>query len=182
MRPPARARKSATPKPSSAARRRGKRPRRAVEIAMDGVPRPRWQARFAAFCSRILREAGCEEWDVSVLLCGDKRMAELNERYRGKKGPTDVLSFPREEAGGTASGAAARAVEGDLAVSLDTLRRNAAAFGCTQEEELKRLAVHGILHLAGMDHGRGRAGSMMELQERLLARLENVRVSGGQTL
>jgi probable rRNA maturation factor len=150
---------------------------RRVEVAVDGVPVPRWKARFARFCTRVLEAAGCVRWDVSVLLCGDERMAALNERYRGKTGPTDVLSFLRDEPVEQAG-----TVAGDLALSLDTLRRNAAAFGCTEEEELKRLAVHGILHLAGMDHGRGHGGRMLALQERLLLDLETERIVEGQKL
>jgi probable rRNA maturation factor len=111
-------------------------------------------------------------------------MAGLNERYRGKKGPTDVLSFLRDEPDERARGvpAESRLVAGDLALSLEMLRRNAAAFECTEEEELKRLAVHGILHLAGMDHGRGHGGRMLALQERLLKQLEAERIVGEQTL
>jgi probable rRNA maturation factor len=60
------------------------------------------------------------------------------------------------------------------------MRRNAAAYGCTRDEELKRLTVHGLLHLAGMDHGRGPTGPMLELQERLLHGLRGERIVGGR--
>jgi probable rRNA maturation factor len=157
------------------------RPHRRIEVAVDGIRRPRWEADLPRFCARALREAGYASWDISFLLCGDRRMTELNGKYRGRKTPTDVLSFPREsEARGTPPrDAVAGPVAGDVAISLDTLRRNAAAFGCTDDEELKRLTVHGLLHLAGMDHGRGRGGPMLELQERLLERLHRVHVIRG---
>ena len=150
---------------------------RSVEIAVEGVPRPRWQRAFAAFCAAAMEAAGYESWDLAILLCGDTRMSDLNHRYRQKKGPTDVLSFLREE-----SSPRPGPIAGDLALSLDTLRRNAAEFGCTEEEELKRLTVHGILHLGGMDHGPGRGGPMMKLQEKLLGQLQNVRITRGRTL
>ena len=51
------------------------------------------------------------------------------------------------------------------------MRRNAASFGVTENEELKRLLIHGILHVAGMDHGKGRSGPMLDLQEKLMAQL-----------
>ena len=168
--------------PRGAARRPPsvRRPPRRVEVSVDGVRHPRWEAELPRFCSRALREAGYASWDISFLLCGDKRMTELNDKYRRKKTPTDVLSFPREaRAGGTPPRAAVEAVAGDLAISLDTMRRNAAEFGCTEDEELKRLTVHGLLHLAGMDHGRGRGGPMLELQERLLESLHRVHVIRG---
>jgi len=156
-----------------------RRPRRVVETSLDGVRRPSWHARLSRFCATALREAGCREWDVSLLLCGDERMAALNARYRGRKGATDVLSFPRAEPpGGAAAAVPQSSVEGDLAICMDTLRRNAAAYGCTVDEELKRVTVHGILHLAGMDHGRGRGGPMLALQERLLESLHAERIIG----
>jgi probable rRNA maturation factor len=164
-------------------------PLRKVEVAVDGVRHPRWESDLPRFCSRALREAGYASWDISFLLCGDRRITELNDKYRGKKAATDVLSFPREDGApgkvprGTVEATprgTAEVVVGDLAISLDTLRRNAAAFGCTEDEELKRLTVHGLLHLAGMDHGRGRGGPMLELQERLLESLRRVHVIRGR--
>ncbi len=136
---------------------------RSVEIALSGVPAPRWRRRVASFCGKALRAAGYTEWDLSLLLCDDARIAELNARYRGKKGPTDVLSFPRGET--------EPLVAGDIAISLPTLRRNAASFGATENEEMKRLLIHGILHVAGMDHGKGGSGPMLDLPEKLIVQL-----------
>lgn len=149
-------------------------PERTVEVTVDRVPRPRWSRRLASFCERALQAAGASAWEISVLLCDDERMTDLNRRYRGMDRTTDVLSFPR------AGGRKARAsrplrgglVAGDIAISLPTMRRNAKEFGSTEGEELKRLLVHGILHLAGMDHGRGRGSAMLTLQGKLLASLE----------
>ena len=67
---------------------------------------------------------------------------------------------------------------GDIAISLPALGRNARKFGVSENEELKRLVVHGILHLAGMDHGRGKGGAMLSLQEDLLERLGAERIIG----
>jgi probable rRNA maturation factor len=142
-----------------------KGPVRLVEITVAGVAAPRWRNRLSRFCAKALAAAGFEEWEISLLLCGDVRITELNARYRGKHRPTDVLSFPGEQGG------APGRVAGDIAISLDTLRRNAAEFSVTEDEELKRLAVHGILHLAGMDHGRGKGRTMLALQEKLIEQL-----------
>ncbi len=157
------------------------KPARRVEIAAEGIRGPLpWSGRLARFCSLALGAAGCRRWDVAVLLCRDERMAELNGRYRGKRGPTDVLSFPREPTRGSPASRPRAAAEGDIAISVDTMRRNAASYGCTRDEELKRLAVHGLLHLAGMDHGPGRSGPMLDLQERILLRLQGRRIVGGR--
>lgn len=134
----------------------------AVEVVVDGIRAPRWRNGLARFCRSALELLG-RGGEVAVLLCGDERMTMLNSRYRGKDCPTDVLSFPHRSGGIPA---------GDLAISLETLSRNAALWGVTEDEELKRLAVHGILHLAGMDHGKGKGPAMMRWQGRLLKMLE----------
>ena len=143
---------------------------RSVEVVVDGIPAPRWRMRAVRFCTRFLSEAGYAEWEIAVLLCDDQKIAELNGRFRGHAVPTDVLSFPREE------GSTGSRVEGDIAVSLLMLRRNAASFEVTEDEELKRLLAHGMLHLAGMDHGRGRGGAMLARQEELLELTRDIHI------
>jgi probable rRNA maturation factor len=145
-------------------------PKRSIEIAVDGIAAPRWRKRLSRFCATALTAAGFPQWEISILLCDDERITTLNGRYRGMPRPTDVLSFPGEVE------VTRGAVAGDIAISLDTLRRNAVAFGVSEEEELKRLTVHGILHLAGMDHGRGKGRKMLALQEKLLERLKAERI------
>ena len=136
---------------------------RSVETVASGIARPRWSARAQRFCRKALREFGAERWEISILFCDDATIAQLNERYRGIARPTDVLSFPRSGGPGW--------IEGDIAVSCDALRRNADAFGVSEDDELKRLLVHGMLHLAGMDHGRGKGRRMFVLQERIVETL-----------
>jgi len=170
---------------------------RSIEVVVQGVRAPRWRARLRSFCEHVLHEAGAEQWDLSFLLCDDERMRQLNNRYRGKDRPTDVLSFSRETtffdatlrevpSGKMSSRGPARKprsgkisgapVAGDIAISLDTMRRNALDFEVSEDEELKRLVVHGILHCAGMDHSTGKGGRMLALQERLLDALKEVRI------
>lgn len=139
--------------------------RGSVEVTVEGIAAPSWRKRLPRFCGRVLSSIGAESWDIAILLCGDERITELNGRYRGKERPTDVLSFPREE------DALGTSIIGDLALCLEALRRNARRFGVSEDEELKRLIVHGLLHLAGMDHGRGKGRKMLALQEKLLSDL-----------
>ena len=150
------------------------RGRRSVEIATEGVRAPRGLDRLAAFCGKALREAGYSAWEVSILLCGDDSITALNRRYRRRPEATDVLSFPEEE------GRKGDPVAGDIAISLDALRRNAAQFEVLPNEEMKRLLVHGLLHLAGMNHGTGRGGAMLVLQEKLLEALRSDLIYGGK--
>jgi probable rRNA maturation factor len=87
--------------------------------------------------------------ELCVMLVGDERMRELNLQWRGKDTTTDVLSFSQLEGDEIASPAL---MLGDVVVSVDVLRRQAADGGWTVEEELTRLLLHGVLHLIGFDH------------------------------
>lgn len=82
---------------------------------------------------------------VDVLLSDDPTLRQLNKTFRNKDQPTDVLSFP-------APTAFAKKHAGDLAISLETAARQAAAFGHTLRDEVKILLLHGLLHLSGEDH------------------------------
>jgi probable rRNA maturation factor len=83
--------------------------------------------------------------EVDVLLTGDPTLRQLNKSFRGKNKPTDVLSFPSPSE-------FAKRHAGDLAISLDTAARQAAAYGHTLRDEVRILLLHGLLHLAGEDH------------------------------
>ncbi|MCX7038387.1 MAG: rRNA maturation RNase YbeY [Spirochaetes bacterium] len=138
-----------------------------VEVVVSGIRSPAWRPRLAGFCAKLVARMGERLGDVSILLCPDARIAQLNRRYRGLDRPTDVLSFPRGDTD---------ALSGDIAISLESLARNAAAYGVSRNEELKRLAIHGLLHLAGMDHGRGKGGAMLRLQARLAEEMAGERI------
>ncbi len=81
---------------------------------------------------------------VDVLLADDAELKRLNTAFRGKKKPTDVLSFPADDVAGK--------IAGDIAISLETAARQAEEFGHTLQSEVKILLLHGLLHLNGMDH------------------------------
>jgi probable rRNA maturation factor len=83
--------------------------------------------------------------EVDVLLAGDRTLRRLNREFRGKDKATDVLSFPAPVGfGGDHAG--------DLAISVDTAQRQALEQGHTLRDEVRVLLLHGLLHLAGMDH------------------------------
>ena len=95
---------------------------------------------------RLLREEGTAgSGEVHCVLTDDAEMAGLNERFRDKPGPTDVLAFPYDPA--EADGAL-----GDVYVSLERAVGQAAERGETVAREVWRLFVHGTLHLAGHEH------------------------------
>lgn len=91
--------------------------------------------------------------ELALLLVTDTRIRELNREHRGIDGPTDVLSFSQiEGSGGFVAAPSGRLALGDVVVSLDTARRQAAEFGHELDYELCLLAAHGALHLLGYDH------------------------------
>jgi probable rRNA maturation factor len=82
--------------------------------------------------------------EVEVLLASDRTLRRLNRTFRGKDKATDVLSFP--------AAAFAEGHAGDLAISLDTAKKQAIEQGHTLRDEVRVLLLHGLLHLCGMDH------------------------------
>jgi probable rRNA maturation factor len=101
--------------------------------------------------------------EVDVLLAGDRTLRRLNRSYRGKDKATDVLSFPAAEELAGLHG-------GDLAISLDTAKRQAEEHGHTLRDEVRVLLLHGLLHLSGMDH-EADGGEMAEREGGLRERL-----------
>ena len=136
-----------------------------VEFCAMEIPLPPWVRSAGIFMRRVLKILELDRWDVSVLFCSNEYIRSLNSVYRKKYEPTDVLSFPLGET--TALG---RYLAGDIVVSLEALEENTGFFGVSGNDELRRLLVHGILHLAGDDHKTNRAGEpMLEKQEEILA-------------
>jgi len=132
----------------------------------EEVPLPSWTKKAGAFIKRVLESIGHRNWEVSVLFCSNRYIKTLNARYRDKDEPTDVLSFELGETNG------GRYVAGDIVLSLDALEENARFFNVSQDEELRRLLVHGILHLSGEDHGTNKPDEpMLKHQEEILSRL-----------
>ena len=110
------------------------------------------EASLSRFVMRA-RRASRLRGKVNVLVTGSAAMRALNARFRGKNKPTDVLSFPYAETRQT-SGDEDPEFAGEIAISGDIAAQNAARLGHSVAYEVKVLALHGILHLAGMDHER----------------------------
>ena len=104
---------------------------------------------------------------VTVLLAADATIRDLNRRFRGEDEATDVLSFPAKPLQNTKL---AERVAGDVAIGVETARRQAAEQGHTLVTEIKVLILHGLLHLAGYDHETD-AGKMQRRERQLRERL-----------
>ncbi|HZZ66204.1 MAG TPA: rRNA maturation RNase YbeY [Candidatus Baltobacteraceae bacterium] len=112
----------------------------------------------------LLDAVGEKTSSLSISLVTDGDIAELNRLHRGKDRPTDVLSFPLDP-----SPAAPERLLGDVVISVDTARRQAAEYDAPLQNELNRLLIHGILHVLGHDHEKAAERAIMEAEERRLA-------------
>ena len=138
----------------------------------QGTTLPPWIPAAGDFVKAVLKSLGLKNWELSVLLCDNSYIKSLNARYRNKDEPTDVLSFPLGEAG-----PGGRFLAGDIVVSLDALEENTRFFDVSGDEELRRLLIHGILHLAGYEHETNDAKEpMLEIQEKILAQLKSLSI------
>lgn len=102
--------------------------------------------------------------EVSLVFADDEYLHVLNRTYRGYDKPTDVLSF-RAEADGWPGGAEDGPLLGDIVISLDYAARSAEARGAPMVEELRLLAVHGLLHLLGHDDADEEGAVRMRAEE-----------------
>jgi len=136
-----------------------------VFFSSEEIPLPPWTGAAGSFIKSVLRKLNLKNWELSVLFCDNRYIKKLNAQYRNKDEPTDVLSFPLGE-----TSPAGQYLAGDIVISLDALEENSRYFNVTQDEELRRLLIHGILHLSGGDHDTNNGKEpMLETQEALLA-------------
>lgn len=131
---------------------------RAVEAARNAVASATWISHA----------------EVAISLTDDDAVAALNEQWRGKKGPTNVLSFPIHDLrpGAWPKGPAGPALLGDVVLAFGTVEREARELGKPLADHLAHLIVHGTLHLLGYDHENEADALLMEdLERHILATL-----------
>jgi len=158
----------------------------ADEQAGDAAGAPVDVDRWAALARAVLSDRNVKgDCEVSLLFVDQDTIAELNQQFLGRTGPTDVLAFPIEDdpvpggrspdLGGSGPGAEPTAdplvLLGDVVVCPAVASRNAVDHGVVLDDELALLVVHGLLHLLGMDHEVDAEAEKMErLERQLLAR------------
>ena len=139
-------------------------------VVTDGRGRPRAAGDLPAWLAGVAPRSAVGQ--TVVALVGDRKMRDLNRRFRGVDRVTDVLSFPAGPAdpGAPRAGAGGgRRWLGDIVIATGRAARQARAAGLTETEERRRLALHGLLHLLGYDHERD-DGRMRRLERRLQRR------------
>jgi probable rRNA maturation factor len=138
-----------------------------ISITSHREPEPLDLAAFERLAAFVLdREEVPDAAELSIAVVELDEMANLNERYRGVSGPTDVLSF------GCDDPCVAQSDEpitlGDVIIAPQVAEQQAAEYGHTVEEELNLLLVHGVLHLLGYEHETDVQAEIMQARERVL--------------
>ena len=154
---------------------------RILVSAIEEMKEPEWMATVEPFVQKAMQALSFDGEEVSILFCNDAYIRELNKNYRDIDSPTDVLSFENDEEYEDEEGKWLCA--GDIAISVETLPVNAGYFKVDENSELKRLLVHGLLHLNGYDHGEEHLEpgkepecEMLKIQEKLLNTLEDEKI------
>ena len=128
----------------------------------ENIPMPKIRRRdTSAWIKRVAAGYGRTVGEVGYLFCDDEKILEVNREYLGHDYYTDIITFDYDE--GTQ-------INGDIVISLDTVRSNAEKYGKTYDEELRRVIIHGILHLCGInDKGPGEREQMEAAEDKALA-------------
>jgi len=114
-----------------------------------------------AWIKAVAASYGKKVGEIGYLFCDDEKILEVNREYLGHDYYTDIITFDYDE-GDT--------LNGDIVISLDTVRSNAEQLGKDYDEELHRVIIHGILHLCGQnDKGPGEREQMEAAEDKALA-------------
>jgi probable rRNA maturation factor len=119
---------------------------------------------FRKVAKKVLKAEKKEDSVLSIVFVRNAKMRRLNLEYRKKNRPTDILSFPESSN--------KESYLGEILICLSEVRNNAKIYNQETEQELKRVLIHGILHLLGYDHER-KGSKMMRKQENYLSHLKD---------
>lgn len=112
---------------------------------------------YKKIAQNVFSELRVSSYQLSLVLCGDRKIKTLNTKYRGKEKVTDVLSFPYDNK------------SGEVVICIAQAKRQANMHQLPLQTELIDLLIHGILHLRGYDHMKDReAKKMFALQDKLV--------------
>lgn len=137
-----------------------------LQIALDmpGLPA---EPEFRRWAEAALAGADCRrDAELTIRIVNEAESTALNDTYRHKQGPTNVLSFPFENPPGVGS-----SLLGDVVICAPVVLREAVVQGKSPEAHWAHLVAHGVLHLLGYDHDEAQAEAMESLEIRILAGL-----------
>ena len=114
-----------------------------------------------------------EDGEFSISFIDDEEIKSLNKEYRDIDSPTDILTFRLDDDDSFPTVEEEEKELGDIFISLDSMARNAEEFGVEKSDELRRLLLHGVLHLEGYDHKTNdfKTEPMLIKQEEILNRI-----------
>jgi probable rRNA maturation factor len=139
-----------------------------ISIVSHRTPEPLDLSAFERLAGFVLdREEAPVYAELSIAIVELAEMSELNERYRGMAGPTDVLSFECDDLC-AATDPDEPVTIGDVVIAPEVAETQAQEYGHTVEEELNLLLVHGVLHLLGYEHEEDDDATVMQARERAL--------------
>lgn len=126
------------------------------------------------YLNQVLAELGLSDVEFSVSFIEEEHMRQLNMEFRSINDSTDILSFAAEDDDGFGfvTAGTRKRVLGDMLICPEVLKRNAMSFNVSEKEELKRLLIHGVLHLSGENHQTNDPSEPMLIkQEEILGKL-----------
>jgi len=138
-----------------------------IEVINRQRKQPLDCGRWEAFTAKAMKVAAAGDADVTIVFVSDRKMREINRTWRGKRGTTDVLSFPAHQDDFEKT---AGLNLGDVIISVEQAARQASTNRLSFDEEIAQLILHGLLHLCGYDHETDN-GEMNRLEVRLRRRL-----------
>lgn len=114
-----------------------------ITFNAEGIKMPKIKKReVTAWIKAVAASYGRKVGEIGYLFVDDEKILEVNNEYLGHNYYTDIITFDYDEGD---------VINGDIVISLDTVRTNAEQFGKEYDEELYRVIIHGILHLCGID-------------------------------
>ena len=137
----------------------------------EGIKMPDIRRRqTTAWIRKVAARHGRKVGEIGYMFVDDERILEVNREYLGHDYYTDIITFDYDEG---------EVINGDLVISVDTVRTNAAKYGKSYAEELHRVIIHGVLHLCGInDKGPGEREIMEAEEDKALALLRSMTHSG----
>ena len=135
-----------------------------ISYQSDGVPMPDIKHReTTAWIRKVAALHDRRVGSIGYMFVNDEKILEVNRQYLGHVYYTDIITFDYDEGD---------VINGDIVISLDTVRSNAEQFGKSYDDELHRVIIHGILHLCGInDKGPGEREIMEKNEDEALALL-----------
>lgn len=136
-----------------------------ITYSAENVKMPKLRKRdTSAWIKKVAASYGRKVGEIGYLFVDDEKILEVNNEYLGHDYYTDIITFDYDEDD---------IINGDLVISIDTVRSNAELFSKPYEEELYRVIIHGILHLCGInDKGPGEREIMEQEENKALAMLQ----------